>query len=195
VAHLSGSLDRRVLLPLHRRGYGVGALHPLQVLSGWRIPPGTAFAVDGEGEVAALLSRLVADLRGVEIKLPDGSRTAYHAAAVLAANLGMTLLAEAVDLMAGAGIDRRAALEGLAGLLRGGLEASVERGLPDALTGPVVRGDLDTIRRHLDALRGDPELLAAYTAVSRLALRQGRRGGRPSNTDAEAITRLLEERA
>jgi predicted short-subunit dehydrogenase-like oxidoreductase (DUF2520 family) len=95
--------------------------------------------------------------------------------------------------MARAGLDREEALQGLAGLARGGLEASLDRGLPAALTGPVTRGDLETVQAHLDLLRDDPEILDAYRAVSRLALRQARLDGRPEPDRAEAMARLLED--
>ena len=193
VVHLSGSAGPELLQPLAERGYVIGAIHPLQVLSGWRIPPGTSFAIEADAAVLPLLSRLVADLNGVEISLPAGARVPYHAAAVLAANLGMAMLAEAVDLMAAAGVDRRQALDGLSGLVRGGLEASLEAGLPEALTGPIVRGDVDTVRRHLDAIALDRDLVAAYKATSRLALRQARSLGRPSAAAAAAIARVLED--
>lgn len=193
VAHLAGSLGREVLAPFAERGFATAALHPLQVLSGWRIPPGTSFAIEAPGAALPALRRIVADLGGEELHLPDGARDAYHAAAAITANLGMTLLAEAVDLMERAGLDRAEATQGLAGLLRGGLEASLDRGLPAALTGPVTRGDVDTIRRHLKLLRGDPEMLDAYRAVSLLALRQARRDGRPTPEAADAVARLLED--
>lgn len=194
VAHLAGSLGPEALSPLSARGYTAAALHPLQVMSGWRIPPGTRFAVEGPETARPVLRRVIADLGGEELDLPPGSRAAYHTAAVIAANLGMTLLAEAVDLMARAGLDREEALQGLAGLFRGGLEASLDRGLPAALTGPVTRGDLETVRAHIDLLRDDPEMLNAYRAVSRLALRQARLDGRPDPDNAEAMARLLEDK-
>jgi predicted short-subunit dehydrogenase-like oxidoreductase (DUF2520 family) len=193
VAHLAGSLGREVLAPLAERGFATAALHPLQVLSGWRIPPGTSFAIEAPHAALPALRRIVADLGGQELLLPDGARDAYHAAAAITANLGMTLLAEATDLMERAGLDRAEATQGLAGLLRGGLEASLDRGLPAALTGPVTRGDVGTVRRHLDLLRDDPEMLDAYRAVSLLALRQARRDGRPTPDAAAAVARLLED--
>jgi predicted short-subunit dehydrogenase-like oxidoreductase (DUF2520 family) len=192
VLHLAGSLGLEPLAPLARRGYTPAAMHPLQVLSGWRIPPGTTYAVEAPGAAHPLVARLVADLGGIEIQLAPGARPAYHAAAVIAANLGMTLLAEAVDLLDQAGIDRAEALQGLAGLVRGGLEASLDAGLPAALTGPVTRGDIATLATHLEALTGDPELLSAYVAVSRLALRQARKDGRPA-TGAQAVADMLKE--
>lgn len=193
VAHLSGSQGRSVLDPLAARGYATAAIHPLQVLSGWRIAPGTAFAVEAEPGAAVVAGRLVADLAGVEVTLPAGSRAAYHAAAVMAANLGMTMLAEAVDLLEKQGIPRGEALEGLGSLVRGGLEASMDRGLPGALTGPVTRGDAATVAAHLDALAGDPDLRRAYAAGSLLTLRQGVRDGRPEDSQAVIIRRLLED--
>ena len=194
VAHLAGSLGPEALSPLSAHGYIVAALHPLQVMSGWRIPPGTRFAVEAPETARPVLRQVIADLGGEELDLPPGSRAAYHAAAVISANLGMTLLTEAVDLMERAGLDREEALQGLAGLLRGGLEASLDRGLPAALTGPVTRGDIDTVRAHIDLLRDDPEMLNAYRAVSRLALRQARLDGRPDPDKAEAMARLLEDK-
>jgi predicted short-subunit dehydrogenase-like oxidoreductase (DUF2520 family) len=192
VVHLAGSLGLEALAPLARAGYAIGAMHPLQVLSGWRIPPGTTFAVEADDVARPLVSRLVADLGGLEIELPAGARVAYHAAAVMAANLGMTLLAEAVDLLEQKGIDRGQALQGLSGLVRGGLEASLDSGLPAALTGPVTRGDAGTVAAHLEVLGADPDLQAAYRAVSRLALRQARKDGRPPS-GGEAVANLLEE--
>ena len=194
VAHLSGSQGRAVLRPLARRGYATAAIHPLQVLSGWRIAPGTTFGVEADDSAGAVAARIVADLSGILVELPAGGRAAYHAAAVIAANLGMTMLAEAVDLLQKQGVSRTEALEGLASLVRGGLEASIDRGLPGALTGPVTRGDAQTVAAHLEALEADPELRRAYASASLLTLRQGLRDGRPGSADAAAaIRRILEE--
>jgi predicted short-subunit dehydrogenase-like oxidoreductase (DUF2520 family) len=194
VAHLSGSQGRDVLEPLAQRGYATASIHPLQVLSGWRLAPGTAFAVEADGLARLTAVRLVAEMGGIEIPLPASSRTAYHAAAVVAANLGMTLLAEAVDLLERQGIPRADALSGLGSLVRGGLEASMDRGLPAALTGPVTRGDVATVESHLRALETDPDLRRAYAATSLLALRQARRDGRPADdAAARELHDILEE--
>jgi len=193
IVHLAGSQPAALLAPFAAKGFGIGAFHPLQVLSGDPIPRGTAFAIEAEGQTREILSQLVVDLDGVEIEVPTGARPAYHAAAVITANLGMALLAESLDLTARAGIDRTRALAGLGALLQGGVDAALKRGLPDALTGPVARGDVATVRRHLDLLRDDPELLNAYRAVSKLALRQARRGDLPES-NARALAALLEEK-
>jgi predicted short-subunit dehydrogenase-like oxidoreductase (DUF2520 family) len=191
--HLSGSQDLEPLAPLARRGFATAAVHPLQVLSGSPIPPGTVFAVEAEPAARALVFKLVTDLRGVVVQLPPRAREGYHAAAALAANLGMTLLAEAIDLMERRGIPRASALEGLTSLVGGGVDASRDLGLPEALTGPVIRGDAPTVRAHLRALDADSELRRAYAAVSLLALRQAARTGRPDRAAATEIRKLLED--
>ena len=193
VVHLAGSLGREALAPLAARGYNTAAIHPLQVLSGWRIAAGTGFAVEAAPEAAALASRLVADLGGAELEVPAANRAAYHAAAVIAANLGMTMLAEAVDLLEANGIPRADGLQGLGALVRGGLEASMDRGLPGGLTGPVARGDLDTIAGHLEALKADRELRRAYASGSLLTLRQVERDGRPADPQTIVAMRHLLE--
>ena len=195
VVHLAGSLGRDVLAPLALRGYGTAAIHPLQVLSGWRIAAGTGFAVDAGEGATTIAARLVDELGGVQMAVPASARTAYHAAAVIAANLGMTLLAEAVDILEQQGIPRDAALQALGALVRGGLEASMDRGLPAALTGPVARGDAGTVAAHLGALTADPELRRAYAAVSLLTHRQARRDNRPADAEAGAATRRVLETA
>lgn len=112
----------------------------------------------------------------------------------MATNLGMTMLAEAVYLLERQGIPHAEALTGLGSLVRGGLEASMDRGLPAAMTGPVTRGDVDTIVGHLEALADDPELRRAYAASSLLALRQARRDGRPADqAAAQRLQHILEE--
>ncbi|GAC1584055.1 MAG: Rossmann-like and DUF2520 domain-containing protein [Candidatus Dormibacteria bacterium] len=193
VAHFAGSIGRAALAPLADRGVRTAAIHPLQVLSGWRIAAGTGFAVESDPTAADQAARLVRDLGGVQFAIAPASRAAYHASAVIAANLGMTLLAEAVDLMEGQGIPREEALQGLAALLRGGLEASMDRGLPAAITGPVGRGDVATVEAHLAALEDDPELRRAYAAASLLTLRQVSRDGRPADrAGAAALRQVLE---
>ena len=104
------------------------------------------------------------------------------------------MLAEVVDLLERQGIPRAEALTGLGSLVRGGLEASMNCVLPTALTGPVTRGDVDTIVGHLEALADDPELRRAYAASSLLALRQARRDGRPADqAAARRLQHILEE--
>ncbi|HEY6533102.1 MAG TPA: Rossmann-like and DUF2520 domain-containing protein [Acidimicrobiales bacterium] len=166
VAHLSGSLGLDVLAPHPRRG----ALHPLVSLPdadvGARRLVGAWFAVAGEPpEARALVERAVADLGGRSFVVADADRAAYHAAAAIASNHLVALLGQVERVAASAGVPLEAYLD----LVRATLDNVAELGPAAALTGPVARGDWDTVERHRAAL--DPGELAAYDAMVAAARR------------------------
>ena len=147
VLHLSGSLGLDVLAPHPRRA----ALHPLVPLpnaavGATRLASGVTFAVSGE-PVARLLAL---SLGGRVVEVADADRAAYHAAACIAANHVVALLGQVERVAASAGLDLEAAL-----------------GPRQALTGPAMRGDWDTLSRHLDALPARER--AGYQAGAALA--------------------------
>ena len=109
---------------------------------------------------------LVAGLGGVLIDVPEEARPLYHAAAVMACNYTVALAAVAVSLLGSLGLTRQEGLAALLPLLHGTLSNLERSGLPDALTGPVVRGDLGTVEAHRRALR-DTEFLELYDVLAR----------------------------
>jgi predicted short-subunit dehydrogenase-like oxidoreductase (DUF2520 family) len=145
-----------VLAPLHARGYEVGSIHPLQSLahplSGADRLPGSWFAISGEPEARATARRLVAELQGETLSIPVSRRPLYHAAAVVASNYLPVLTALAARLLVLAGAEEDEAVPALLPLMRGTLENISELGLSEALTGPVARGDVETIRLHLRSM-------------------------------------------
>ncbi len=171
VVHCCAAMDREVLAPLRRGGTAVGAMHPLQALTGAAsasLLRGALFAVDTDEQIQDAVTTMVADLGGVTVAVRPEDRAIYHAAASLAGNAPLALLATAADLLTSIGADPAAASRGLAHLL-GGAAANAER-LADAaaaLTGPVVRDDADTVRRHLDALAdADPQARDLYLRMA-----------------------------
>lgn len=172
VLHLSGALDREALSPLEPSGAALGSLHPLQTLSDPATAPerlrGAVATVEGDPravEAAAALAR-GAGMEPVHISAEDKPR--YHAAAVVASNFVVALAGVAQRLFMDAGVPDDAARKALAALMAGALENVRVAGPGAALTGPVARGDVETIRRHLEVLRGaDAEL---YRTLSRAAL-------------------------
>ena len=145
VLHLSGSLGLDVLAPHPRRA----ALHPLvplpnAVVGATRLASGVTFAVSGD-PVARLLAL---SLDGRVVEVADADRAAYHAAACIAANHVVALLGQVERVAASAGLD----LEAFLPLTRAALDDVAALGPRRALTGPAVRGDWDTLSRHLDAL-------------------------------------------
>jgi predicted short-subunit dehydrogenase-like oxidoreductase (DUF2520 family) len=163
VLHLSGALgpDPVAGHPRH------GVLHPLVALPdgerGAERLVGAWFGLSAAGD--PLAERIVADLRGHAIHVDDQHWTRYHAAAVIAANHLVALLGQAERVGASVGLP----LEALMGLASGSLRDAAEIGPAAALTGPVSRGDLGTVQRHLDALPHDER--DAYRALSEQAAR------------------------
>jgi predicted short-subunit dehydrogenase-like oxidoreductase (DUF2520 family) len=176
VLHTSGAWGADPLEPLHRAGYRVGTLHPLQSianpLTGAERLAGTGFALSGEPEAMSLARRLISALGGRGIAVPVHRRPLYHASAVMASNYLVVLLHEAVRLFRQAGASAEEAEAALLALARGTLENASELGLDLALTGPVVRGDVDTVELHLRTL--DPAPAALYAQLGMRALELAR---------------------
>ena len=150
-AHLSGFVPIASLHPLQEAGIAVGGFHPLQSMpdpeSGSESLAGAYVGVGGD-ELARDALILLAGTLGMEpFRLEDESRPAYHAAAAAASNFVVTSLAVAADLFEAAGIDPRVARP----LVERAVGNAYELGPNQALTGPVARGDTDTVIGHLTA--------------------------------------------
>lgn len=163
--HCSGALGQEALRPLADAGCRVGAWHPLQAFATTRtgVRDGITWAITADEPLRTTLHRLSERLHGRPIDLAEPDRARYHAAAVLAANYSVTLVAHATELLAGCGLERRAALDALLPLMASTLDGLAVNGLPAGLTGPAVRGDVGTLQRHLQAL-GDSDQAALYRA-------------------------------
>jgi predicted short-subunit dehydrogenase-like oxidoreductase (DUF2520 family) len=177
--HLSGALSTDVLTPLHAAGYAIGSMHPLQSvadpwLSGERLF-GATFSVSGEPAAIAAARRIASELGGEAIVVPHARRAHYHAGAVFASNYVVALIAAAVRLFEAAGITEEEAVRALLPLVRGTLDNIEHIGLRAALTGPIARGDVDTIRLHLTRLSAEDRAL--YSALGLEALRLARAAG------------------
>jgi len=182
VIHLSGACELEELAKLStaRPDVEIGSLHPLQSLPtvelGVERLPGSWCAVDGPPAV----ERLAISLGLRPFRVDPLQRARYHAAATVAANHLVALLAQATQLAESAGVPPAALLP----LVRATVDNVEVLGARGALTGPVARGDADTAARHLDALA--PEERAAYRALATEALRL-------SGRDDAALRTLLED--
>ena len=174
VLQASGSAEPVRLAELRRRGHPAGTFHPLLPLadparapellrSGW-------IGVDGDPPAIAAAGRLARALGASTVEIPRGEKARYHAAAVFASNFPTVLAAIAERLMREAGVAEASAAAAVRALLAAAA-ANVARGdTRAALTGPVVRGDAVTVRRHLDALATDDQARDVYRCLSRAAL-------------------------
>ncbi len=196
VLHASGALSVDALAPLAARGHPVGGVHALAAVAdpvaGAERLAGATFGVEGEGEARLLALRIVEGCGGHALAVPSAGKPLYHAAAVFAANYAVALLGVAERLMGEAGVPPREARAALAGLAAGAVENVSARGPAAALTGPVARGDAETVRLHLGRLSGADRPL--YSLLAREALALARDAGLPPEA-AERIAELLEQRA
>jgi len=193
--HLAGAVSTDPLAPLHAVGYAVGSLHPLQSVadpwSGSDRLMGAAFALGGEPEALAVARRIVAALRGRPLVVPASQRPNYHAAAVVASNYLVTLAATAVRMLREIGVAEEDALPAILPLMRGTLDNLEHLGLASALTGPIARGDLDTVRAHLARLSPTDRVL--YCALGRETLRLALAAGLDAGRAAELNELLAAE--
>lgn len=196
VFHTSGLLPAAVLAPLAARGARTGSFHPVQSFpaksSDLRLFRRIAFGIEGRGEARVLGARLARRLGGVALHLSAEDKPLYHAACSLTSNGAAALLGAALGLLSRLGLEGEAAARILLPLAEGTLRNVKEIGAAAALTGPVGRGDADSVRGHLAALEGDPGVRELYRALAGLALRTAEaRGAGPRRL--RAVKRALED--
>ena len=183
VLHCSGVLPSTILAAVGGCRAHAGSLHPLQSFASPAFPrnPFKGIVMAGEGEAEALtVARKIAEGLGADfLPLQTEHKTLYHAAAVVASNYLVTLVSVAARLLEGSGIAPEAALKVLLPLVRGTLDNVARLGIAEALTGPIARGDTETVALHcrkiqevLPDLRPLYGLLGAHT----LPLAQARGG-------------------
>jgi len=159
VAHTSGALSSAALDPLKSRGALVASLHPLASVADPRPDialHGTPFAIEGAPRAVRVLRRLVLDMGGVPVAIPRQAKALYHLIACILSNDLVAFLACGFEAARGLGLGPRQAARLYLPLIRGTVENVARLGPVKALTGPVSRGDVATLRLHTEALRTLP---------------------------------------
>jgi predicted short-subunit dehydrogenase-like oxidoreductase (DUF2520 family) len=195
VAHTAGALPSSVLAPAQAHGAEVLALHPMQSFAepgrGSDLFQGVTCSLEGTPAALQAGAELAASLgmRPWQVRAADKPR--LHAACSLASNALVALLAVAASTAAesGAPFARAQAIEALLPLCRGSLENLARVGLPGALTGPVERGDMETVRTHLDLLSGTAE--DAYRALALVAVELAREKGSLGTAESLQLQEML----
>jgi predicted short-subunit dehydrogenase-like oxidoreductase (DUF2520 family) len=182
VLHTCGGRGPEVLEPLAEAGVACGVLHPLQTIAtpeaGVAALPGSSFAVSGAPLAVLWGGSIVELLDGTALHIAPAQMPLYHAAAVMASNYVTGLIDAAAILMKTAGIDERTALKALEPLIRGAVGNTLALGPERALTGPIERGDVETVRRHLQSLEAAaPSAARLYRAAGLHVLELARRRG------------------
>jgi predicted short-subunit dehydrogenase-like oxidoreductase (DUF2520 family) len=195
--HCSGAAELAVLTHAREEGAQVGGFHPLQMFADPEVAArglkGCTIAVEADEPLAGMLLRMVADLGARPLRVPPGARAAYHAAAHYAGPFVAALLAEATSIWGRLGIAENDALAALLPLVRGSLDAIEHSGLAHAMAGSVARGDVQTLKRHLDALRAlDPQLEEFYRRIALKTVPLALAAGKLDATGASRIRGVLE---
>ncbi len=198
VVHCSGADSLDVLEPARIIGARVGSFHPLQTFASIQKAienlPGSTFALEAEGELLDILKDMAAALEGHWIKLKSGDKAAYHTAAVISCNYLVTLVKLATDLWASFGISRQQATQALLPLLKGTINNIENVGIPNALTGPIARGDIGTVQIHLNTLQETaPSMITAYCELGLQTLPVALDKGKINQLQAQEIEKILRQ--
>ena len=178
VTHCSGAGSLDLLQPATDMGADCGSLHPFQTFAGADASEnaldrfkGVTFAVEGQGQLLKTLETMAIDLGGRTLRLSPADRGLYHASAVMSCGYIVALLKAAAGAWRLMGATEEQALQAIIPIAKATLSNVESLGPQMAATGPVVRGDVDTIRRHFQALTVQaPELLPLYVALTKASI-------------------------
>lgn len=190
--HASGACDAALLSPLRVHGARLGSLHPAysfadpaRAAAGFA---GTLCALEGDPDACSALAVLAQQLGGRPFCLAPGGKLAYHAALSIASNYLVTLTGLALSVAQQAGIEPMLRTDLIGALMKHSLENALTMGPEAALTGPIARGDQNTVARHLQVLTGCER--ETYLALGRATLAVAR--SRLTPTQLEVMQALLQ---
>jgi len=194
--HTSGLAPAAVLAPAMGAGSRAASFHPLVAFAradeALAALPGATVALEGDEPLLAVLAELATAIGAHPVRLASEAKAAYHAAAVMAAGAEVALLDAIVALGRGAGLDEAAALAIYLPLVRQSLAGAEALGVRAALTGPIVRGDVGTVRAHLEALaRLAPDALPLYRAAAEREIAMATADGRLAPEQAASLRTTL----
>jgi predicted short-subunit dehydrogenase-like oxidoreductase (DUF2520 family) len=170
--HSSGALTSDELAVLRQLGASVGSVHPLMTFVQGSRPSfaGVPFAVEGDAQAVRMARRAIEDIGGQSYSIRKKDKAAYHAWGTFASPLLTALLATTEQVAGLAGVNRKAAKRRMIPILLQTLANYAAFGAAGGFSGPIVRGDVDTVKRHLRVLRAKPRLRDVYSALVRSAL-------------------------
>lgn len=197
LVHCSGASPVELLAAARSQGASTGGFHPLYLFGGdladiERIS-GCSVTIEADGELKEVLTALAVALHCHPLSIPPGTRMLYHGAAHYAASFALCSLAECVALWRTLGFAEDDALRALLPMLAGTIQTARDKGLPNALAGPVSRGDTGVVRKQLALLEGlGGDHAALYGLMTRRAVELARRRATPPAT-IDAIAQAVEE--
>jgi predicted short-subunit dehydrogenase-like oxidoreductase (DUF2520 family) len=200
VCHLSGALPSSLLSPLRDRGADVASIHPIRSFTRPEVSDDVLLDVvcgaEGDNQAITRLAPLFEACGAHVVPIDPDAKTLYHTAAVLACNGLVGLMEASLRCYEAAGLSRDMASAAVAPLVRGTVDNILQRGPAGALSGPIVRAEVDVVARQLTALEDvSDDILAAYRALARITLPLSRSVATAEAERLDALARLLNEDA
>lgn len=170
--HCSGTHASNVLQPIKEAGAKIGSFHPMKAITPkTNTFENTWFDIEGDEEAVQFLSELAENMGANAFKIKPESKPYLHAAAVVASNY-LVVLADIVSgIMAEGEIAEHEALQSIIPLMKNTLQNIEETGPEKALTGPIERGDVNTVKQHIQILQKRPDLISLYKVLGLEAVR------------------------
>ena len=187
VLHTSGALSSEILAPLRARGWSTGSIHPLISVTDPQTPLAGAFwCVEGEARAVRVAKAIVRDLGGTSFSINSAEKPLYHAAAVMTSGNVTALFDVALEMLVACGLTRKTARQILQPLLASTVVNLETKDPAQALTGSFARGDVETVKRHLAALKDHKlaDALELYCKLGRRSIKLAKKG--------TGITRVLD---
>ncbi|MFL2768017.1 MAG: Rossmann-like and DUF2520 domain-containing protein [Dehalococcoidia bacterium] len=197
VIHCSGVSDLNVLSNSKKNGASIGSMHPLYPFSdmdlGSKNLKDVTFGIDGDDQAIVYIKKILADLESIPIEINSDFRALYHLSGVMAGNLLLGLGSAISDIWEKIGLDRSIGSKSLIPMMINSCENILKLGIPNSMAGPYVRGDAQTIKMHLDALKKDhSELLPLYIELAKTSIKYSNEKVGLEQTQSEEILKLLE---
>ena len=176
VIHCSGVTDLSVFAKPQQEGAFAGSMHPLYPFSdmdlGSKNLKDVTFGIDGDSKSLEFINVILSDLDCKPIKVNSDFRALYHLSGVMAGNLLLGLGSAISDIWEKIGLDKSTGSEALIPMMINSCENILKLGIPDSMAGPFVRGDVKTIKMHLEALKSShPDILPLYIELARTSMR------------------------
>ena len=197
VAHCSGAASVDLLQPAVDQGAVAGAFHPLQafnsVENGVKAIPGVTFGIEGNDAIQSYLRGIASDIKGIPISLRPQDKVLYHVSGVLMGNLLAVLASVAASMWEKFDHTRDEGVRALSPMMPAVSSNLDSVGVPQAVAGPYVRGDIGTVRKHLEAVSSSaPEYLALYIELALVGLPFAVEKGALAPERSQEIKELLE---
>ena len=198
VFHCSGLLPSEILRPLRTKGASTASLHPIQSIPSKHTAPNLLqniyFGLEGQEEALITAKNIAHDLGGRSIRILPEDKPMFHVAFSMTSNFFVVLLDSAVALLKSSGLSEEKAVQILHPLLDGTLNNILDSRIRSALTGPILRGDGQTVKAHLSALKNSPGVKDIYRLLAVRALEMVREEKTLTAQKIKELSRILEDR-